>query len=190
MGVKIFDETRCMLGEWLLWHPLRGELSWSDIIGNNLFSRKDDDSQYWCFAEYVSSVGWIDQNHLLIASQSAQLKFQISSGDPELFIIFLGTEQNPDGAIFDAQGNLWSAQWGAARVCKYSPEGQFLEAVKLPAEQVTCPAFGGENFSDLYLTTSARRGLDVRQLEAQEDAGKTYVAHNQAAGQEEHRIVL
>ena len=35
----------------------------------------------------------------------------------------------PDGAVTDAEGNLWNAQWGAGRVACYAPDGQFLRSV-------------------------------------------------------------
>ena len=38
------------------------------------------------------------------------------SSDPEVFIDLTEDNLNPDGAIIDRSGNLWSAQWGASRV--------------------------------------------------------------------------
>ena len=36
--------------------------------------------------------------------------------DPVLFLDLLSDNLNPDGAVVDAEGNIWIAQWGASRV--------------------------------------------------------------------------
>jgi len=57
-------------------------------------------------------------------------------GEKQIFVDLRATssspEHKPDGAVVDATGCLWSAQWGSARVARYSPEGQFLSAIALP----------------------------------------------------------
>ncbi len=60
----------------------------------------------------------------------------------------------PDGAVCDASGNLWNAQWGASRVAAYAPDGRFLQAFDLPARHTSCPAFGGADLTDLYVTSA------------------------------------
>lgn len=69
----------------------------------------------------------------------------------------------PDGAVVDAEGCLWSAQWGAGRVVRYAPSGEPLLTVGLAAPHVSCPAFGGEAMDELMLT-SARAELDASAL--------------------------
>ena len=53
------------------------------------------------------------------------------------------------GAICDAEGTIWTAQWGSGRVAGYTPMGDFAAAVDLPARQVTCPALGGADMAAL-----------------------------------------
>lgn len=61
----------------------------------------------------------------------------------------------PDGMTIDAEDNLWVAHWGGSMAGCYSPKsGELLEKVILPVPNVTCPSFGGEDFSMLYITTS------------------------------------
>lgn len=62
---------------------------------------------------------------------------------------------NPDGAVTDAEGNFWNAQWGGSRVACYAPDGRFLRALALPTPQITCPAFGGPELTRLFVTTAA-----------------------------------
>lgn len=63
----------------------------------------------------------------------------------------------PDGLVVDVEGCLWVAMWGASAVHRYTPDGQLALTVELPVAQVTKPAFGGPERTDLYITT-ARRG--------------------------------
>lgn len=61
----------------------------------------------------------------------------------------------PDGMCVDAEGALWVALWGGSAVRRYSPDGELLEVIDLPVEHVTCAAFGGSDYRDLYITTAA-----------------------------------
>ncbi|HEY1147652.1 MAG TPA: SMP-30/gluconolactonase/LRE family protein [Pseudoduganella sp.] len=60
----------------------------------------------------------------------------------------------PDGSVIDRNGCLWNAQWGAARVVQYSPQGELMRSFSLPAKNPTCPAFGGANLDQLMVTTA------------------------------------
>lgn len=287
MTTDIFSDVACELGEGPLWHPLCEELCWFDILGKRLLMRGCAETRIFNFDEYVSAAGWIDADHLLIATQTALVKFQFSTGDieniapleannpitrsndgradpwggfwigtmgieaepeagaiyryyrgevrllfpnitianaicfspdrrwgyfactaqgkiwrqglrqedgwpegePEVFIDFSGTGINPDGAVCDVDGNLWNAQWGAAQVAKYSSDGAFIKALSLPTSHVTCPAFGGAELNELYVT-SARQGLNIQQLDEQVLAGSVFVFPLETKGQREHQIVL
>jgi sugar lactone lactonase YvrE len=272
----IFDATQCQLGEGPLWHPLRGQLFWFDILGKRLHTK----GQHWDFETYVSAAGWVSEDTLLVASAHALHKFTISTGtqdvicdleadnpvtrsndgradpqggfwigtmgiqaqanagaiyryykgdlrqlfasvtisnaicfapdgktafftdtptqqimrvaldrdgwpkgDPVLHIDLQGTQFRPDGAVVDAAGNLWNAQWGAGRVAGYDPDGVFLESYSFAGLQSSCPAFGGADLTTLFCT-SAAVGLDGP---AQ---GKTYATQTPHTGQAEHQVIL
>ncbi len=64
----------------------------------------------------------------------------------------------PDGIAVDSEGGVWVALWGGAAVHRYDDRGRLTDVVRLPCSQVTCPAFGGPDLRDLYITTS-RLGL-------------------------------
>lgn len=106
-------------------------------------------------------------------------------GKPDLFVDLNAEGLNPDGAVVDADGNLWVAQWGASRVACYGPDGTFLRAIDVPARHTSCPAFGGADLSILYIT-SATQGLDP----AGKQDGMTFMASTGARGQKEHQIIL
>lgn len=63
----------------------------------------------------------------------------------------------PDGMTIDSDGNLWIALFQGKHVIKIDPRKPetLLEKIELPAELVTCPAFGGENLDELYVTTAS-----------------------------------
>ncbi len=79
----------------------------------------------------------------------------------------------PDGMTLDAEGNLWVALHGAGAVHCYSPAGELLAKVRVPARQVTCPAFGGPDYRDLYIT-SMTYGLSEEVLRPQPLAGALF----------------
>ncbi len=272
----IFDDTVCELGEGPMWHPLRKQLFWFDILGKRLHTK----GQHWQFDEHVSAAGWVSEDILLIASETALLRFDLSEGsqkkvidleaddpttrsndgradpyggfwigtmgksankyagtiyryyrgelreivghvtisnsicfspdgafayytdtdtqlimalpldasgwpigDAKVYLDLTGTPYRPDGAVIDADGNLWSAQWGVGRVAGYAPDGSFLEAYDVPAIQSSCPAFGGEDAQTLFCTSAA-----VGQTGG--DHGKTFVFHTPYTGQTEHAVIL
>jgi sugar lactone lactonase YvrE len=71
----------------------------------------------------------------------------------------------PDGMTSDAEGMLWVALWGGAQVTRWDPRtGRLLAEVPIPALNVSCCVFGGEDLTDLYVTT-ARKGMSAAELE-------------------------
>ena len=106
-------------------------------------------------------------------------------GTPECWLDLTGAGLNPDGAVFDATGNFWVAQWGAARVAGYAPDGEFLQAVEFPAAHTSCPAFGGADFGTLYCTTAREGRARPTPLD-----GASFHTRAPARGQAEYRVRL
>ena len=70
----------------------------------------------------------------------------------------------PDSMTTDSEGMLWVAMWGGASLTRWNPStGQLLEAIPIPALNVTSCAFGGQGLTDLHVT-SARKGMSMEQL--------------------------
>ena len=287
MTSMIFDDTICELGEGPLWHPERQQLFWFDITGQKLLTQSDGETQIWDFDEMVSAAGWVDKDHLLIASETALLLFSIETGDteyvtslesdnpvtrsndgradpfggfwigtmgkaaeknagaiyryyrgelrklypnvtipnaicfspdggfgyytdtakglvmrqrldaqdgwpegkPEMHIDLRGHDWGVDGAVIDADGNFWNAQWGGWRIAAYTPDGTFLREIAFDAAHTSCPAFGGPDLTTLYCT-SARERVSPENWERGENHGKTFVIKGVAKGQAEHRVIL
>ena len=67
----------------------------------------------------------------------------------------VGDEEGiPDGTTVDSQGFLWCAQWYGGQVVRYDPDGTVQRRVKLPVRQVASLNFGGNDLTDLYITTA------------------------------------
>lgn len=109
--------------------------------------------------------------------------------DPEVVVDLRQTDLNPDGSVVDAEGNIWNAQWGAHRVACYAPDGALIRFVEFPPAHTSCPAFGGENLTDLFVT-SAQEHISADAVKANPSHGQTFVARNVAQGQAEHRVIL
>jgi hypothetical protein len=79
---------------------------------------------------------------------------------------------NPDGAVVDADGRFWCAEWGGSRVACYAPSGDLVEEIPLDVPQPTCPAFGGPDLSTLHVT-SARQGMPSDAMDGAPRSGMT-----------------
>lgn len=60
----------------------------------------------------------------------------------------------PDGMTVDAEGYVWSARWDNASLYRYAPDGRAVGRVVFPARKVSCVAFGGDDYADMYVTTA------------------------------------
>lgn len=111
---EIYDKRPCRLGEGPLWHPLRQQLFWFDILDKRLLSRAGEQELEWQFEEYHSAAGWIDSETLMIASETGLWRFDIASGKRDLIHPLeaedTGTRSN-DGRT-DRQGGFWISTMG------------------------------------------------------------------------------
>ncbi len=65
-----------------------------------------------------------------------------------------GFEGVPDGMTIDENDNLWVAMCHGGQIrCFDSKSGETLEVITCPTKEVTAPAFGGSDLSDLYIAT-------------------------------------
>lgn len=59
----------------------------------------------------------------------------------------------PDGAAVDEDGCYWCACVGVGQLRRYSPSGELMHTINLPAPMVTSLAFGGPELDMLYATS-------------------------------------
>ncbi len=89
----------------------------------------------------------------------------------ERVVIENGGPGHFDGMTIDEEGMVWIAVFGGWGVRRYDPQsGALLETVRLPVEQITSCAFGGDDLDDLYIT-SCRYLMDEQALREQPLAG-------------------
>lgn len=75
--------------------------------------------------------------------------------DKAPFIHFRHDWGMPDGMTCDADGYLWVAHWGGARVSRFAPDGSRDRKIALPAGQITNICFAGENLDRMFVTSAA-----------------------------------
>ena len=87
----------------------------------------------------------------------------------------------PDGMTVDAEGCLWIAFWDGWCVRRFSPSGERLATLALPAQKPTSCAFGGDALDRLYVT-SASIGISASERDAQPCAGGVFVLETGTSG--------
>ncbi|KMK75801.1 SMP-30/gluconolactonase/LRE family protein [Alkalihalobacillus pseudalcaliphilus] len=126
-----------------------------------------------------NGIAWSLDNQKMYHIDTAQKQvqafdFELETGElknPEVIITFEQEQGAPDGMTIDEEGMLWIAHWGGAKVSRWNPHaGEKLQEVAIPALQVTSCTFGGSELNELYVTT-ARTGMNEKQLEQYPLAG-------------------
>jgi sugar lactone lactonase YvrE len=110
-------------------------------------------------------------------------------GEPSVFLDLAAEGLNPDGAVCDAEGRFWGAQWGAGRVACYGPDGSLIQTVAFDAPNTSCPAFGGPDLSTLFCTTALQH-MSAADRTAQPFAGMTFATPGLARGIPEPMVIL
>lgn len=57
---------------------------------------------------------------------------------------------------FGIPSDVRVALWGGSSIVRFAPDGRLERRVPLPARQPTCPAFGGDALSFLFVTTASQ----------------------------------
>ncbi len=167
---QIFDDRLCELGEGPLWHPVRGQLFWFDILGKRLLSRVGARALTWDFDEHVSAAGWVDRDTLLMASETGLHRFDIVSGK-RLLLHPLEAEdpatRSNDGRA-DQMGGFWigtmgkSAERGAGAIYRLY-KGQIrkiFDDITIPNAICFSPDGTTAYFSDTPTQKIMRQPLD------------------------------
>lgn len=76
----------------------------------------------------------------------------------------------PDGICVDSDSHLWVAVWGRGEVRRFSPDGELVTVVSVPAPHVSSVAFAGPHLETLVITT-AKEDLSRQDLASFPDSG-------------------
>lgn len=82
-----------------------------------------------------------------------------------------------DGACIDCDGCLWVALVEIGRVVRITPGGSIDRSIEVPAEFPSCPAFGGDDLSTLFVTSIRDTGTG-RMKGSRPESGKVMVLTN------------
>ncbi|MBO6540197.1 MAG: SMP-30/gluconolactonase/LRE family protein [Rhizobiaceae bacterium] len=113
----------------------------------------------------------------------------LPTSEPAVLVDSRGAEGGIDGSVCDADGNIWNACWGGARLDVYDPAGKRVASHEMPASQMTCPAFIGRDL-DRLAVTSAYAGQSPEDRAADPEGGKTFIAGINVKGRAEPRVIL
>jgi len=72
----------------------------------------------------------------------------------QLFLSVPEGQGLPDGMTVDAEGYVWSARWGGSSLFRFAPDGTEDMRIEFPALNVSSVMFGGEDYTDIYVTTA------------------------------------
>jgi len=162
-----------------------GTMSW-DEQGNppgHLYRLGPDGTVTELFGDVGLSNGldWSDDRRTFYYADSNSGGVDAFDTDPDTgaligrrrFVTVEPADGIPDGLTLDAEGCVWLAVWDAGELRRYTPDGRVDTVVRLPARQVTCPAFGGPDLATLYITT-AREGYTEADLREEPHAGDIF----------------
>ena len=90
-------------------------------------------------------------------------------------------DESPDGLCVDAEDHLWIAMWGGSQVRRYTPAGELVGILDVPAPHTTSVAFVGDGL-DRLLVTTATAELSPADRAAYPDSGRLFLAHVGVAG--------
>ncbi|MBT4485435.1 MAG: hypothetical protein HOC71_17350 [Candidatus Latescibacteria bacterium] len=99
----------------------------------------------------------LDKSHVYISETMAHriLRYEVNPDGTagEMSIFFeLPEDSVPDGMKLDVEGNLWIAVHTLGEVWQISPEGEKIQAIKMPSKLVTNLTFGGNDMKTMYVT--------------------------------------
>ncbi len=154
----IFDDRRCELGEGPLWHPLRKQLFWFDILNCKLLTHDESGPRDYVFPHLVSAAGWVDHETLLIAGENGLSTFDLTTKTltPLLAVEADITANRSNDGRADPLGGFWfgtmgkRAEKGAGAIYRYyrGELRQLFRGLTIPNSICFPPSGAFAHFSD------------------------------------------
>lgn len=127
-----------------------------------------------CFSADGGTAFFTDSRKNVLLRVACDPRTGLPSGEAKTFVDQSGQDGGIDGSVMDADGVLWNARWGRARVDAYAPDGKHLRSIDVPAVQASCPVFIGKQAQHMAVT-SAWKGLSDKERAADPQAGLTFL---------------
>ncbi len=109
MKVSVHDTTRCLLGEGPLWHPERQQFLWCDILARRVLCREGDRLRDWSFDRFVSCMGWVDRERVVVATETDLTLLSLDSGRTESLCAL--EADDPGTRSNDGRADPWGGFW-------------------------------------------------------------------------------
>lgn len=140
-----------------------------------------------CFSPNGDTAYFTDTLTDKLMSVAVDPETGLPDSEPSVLVDHTDNNGGLDGAIVDAEGNIWIALWGGAAVNCYAPDGRLLNSIAIPALQCSCPAFVVDG---KIAVTSAWQGFDAAAREKDINAGMTFIVDADAKPKFEPRILI
>lgn len=108
--------------------------------------------------DYDIETGIIGRARYLKGSPGYLLELRNTPLPSDIWLHIPEGEGVPDGLTVDTQGYIWSARWDGSAIYRYTPQGIEDLRVEFPARKVSSLTFGGDDLSDIYVTTALAGG--------------------------------
>ena len=95
----------------------------------------------------------------------------------------------PDGPIVDAEDHVWTGLYLGGVAARYSPDGELVATVPLPARDITKMALGGADLKTAFVTT-ATKNMAEGDYAAHPEGGKLLSFDSPVAGVAPARVKL
>jgi sugar lactone lactonase YvrE len=142
-----------------------------------------------CFSPDGATAYFTDSREGILFRVAVDPATALPTGNPATLYDHRGGAGSLDGAVVDSEGLIWNARWGGSCIDVYTPEGNRVRTIGVPATQPSCPVFVGQNF-DRLLVTTAWEGMDEQAKAADPHHGETFILDVGARGRAEPRVRL
>ncbi|NQZ77308.1 MAG: SMP-30/gluconolactonase/LRE family protein [Ekhidna sp.] len=143
-----------------------------------------------------NGMGWNKEKTVFYMIDTLQFKmfaydYDITTGNLTNRRVFMTFEENDlaDGMTIDTEGCFWIAFYGEGKVVKYSPEGEKLLQIDVPAPYTTSCCFGGPKMNQLFITTS-KRDLDDADKSKYPLSGSCFIVDTDTVGIADPRVKI